>query len=456
MGERREVQSTYQVTSAPTPIQSTAGAVTVINEKGEVSMAKVKVRRHIAGKRPDYAHGESASEDEDEETFAYPQVRDTPVQVLASESKTDRRLQRLQDPHAAGRHRVLIEAAVEEEADSSDEDGEPRTRHRRHRESSGEESDADSEAVDGDVAEDKDEPEDEDAIEARRQRILERMRGRKEADQEEMAVVDEQLEIQEEEASGSSEYESYTDSESEQTPLCKPVFVSKSQRLTIKDKEELAKKEASRVETNEVRGQERKQETRKMVAEAVQEDINRRQVEALLIDENDGNEEEEFELWKVRELTRVKRDRDERDEMEKERAEIERLREMTEEERQLALRSREKVITNAQEKGKYKFLQKYYHRGAFYMDSEEAILKRNVALPTLEDHFDKSIMPKVMQVKNFGRHGQTKYTHLKDQDTTVFDAAWAQDSVVNQRMDKKRAAVKQDFDRPSVKRVKRP
>ena len=48
------------------------------------------------------------------------------------------------------------------------------------------------------------------------------------------------------------------------------------------------------------------------------------------------------------------------------------------------------------------------------------ILKRDVTAPVLEDKVDKAALPKIMQVRRdkFGKIGQTKYTHLADQDTT--------------------------------------
>lgn len=47
--------------------------------------------------------------------------------------------------------------------------------------------------------------------------------------------------------------------------------------------------------------------------------------------------------------------------------EIERLRHLTEEERRLEMRLNPKQVTNKAAKGKYKFMQKYYHRGVFYL-----------------------------------------------------------------------------------------
>ena len=62
---------------------------------------------------------------------------------------------------------------------------------------------------------------------------------------------------------------------------------------------------------------------------------------------------------------------------------------------------------------------------------------------------------RVLQVKNFGRSGRTKYTHLVDQDTTQFDAAWADNSALNIKFHSQiSAGMRQSFDRPSANKRK--
>ena len=89
------------------------------------------------------------------------------------------------------------------------------------------------------------------------------------------------------------------------------------------------------------------------------------------------------------------------------------------------------------------------------MEKEEGLFKRDYSSATLEDNFDKTVLPKVMQVKNFGRSGRTKYTHLVDQDTTQFDAAWSQETTQSLKFQLNHAAgMKGGFERPSVKQKK--
>ena len=86
---------------------------------------------------------------------------------------------------------------------------------------------------------------------------------------------------------------------------------------------------------------------------------------------------------------------------------------------------------------------------------QENVFTRDYSGATLEDKFDKTVLPKVMQVKNFGRSGRTKYTHLVEQDTTQFDSPWTQETSQNHKFQMNHAAgAKPIFERPSLKKKK--
>jgi microfibrillar-associated protein 1 len=237
-----------------------------------------------------------------------------------------------------------------------------------------------------------------------------------------------------------SEYE--TDSDASDSggggarKMFKPVFVRKSERDTIEERDKmLAELDAEAAKTEAAKAA-KKAESKKLV----EVEVKREEALAAAMDEMEPSDVDtddelddalEFDAWKSRELERLKTDRIQRELIFREREEQERIRSMTEEERDLYHAKRlAKRAEQEKEKPKMAFMQKYYHKGAFFQESADdafgtagpdEIYKRDFSAPTAEEKFDKSILPAAMQVRKgkFGRAGQTKWTHLAAEDTSA-------------------------------------
>lgn len=92
------------------------------------------------------------------------------------------------------------------------------------------------------------------------------------------------------------------------------------------------------------------------------------------LDDTDGKEpEEEFQAWRLRELQRIERTKNAEREREEEKREIERRREMPEEQRLKEDMARAKKTRDEKKKGSIGFMQKYYHKGAFFQVSSHQL-----------------------------------------------------------------------------------
>lgn len=88
------------------------------------------------------------------------------------------------------------------------------------------------------------------------------------------------------------------------------------------------------------------------------------------IDDTDGLEPSaEFAAWRLRELSRIKREKEVQVARDEEREEIERRRAMPEEVRLKEDIENAQKSRDEKQKGTGKFLQKYYHKGAFRLVS---------------------------------------------------------------------------------------
>jgi microfibrillar-associated protein 1 len=238
----------------------------------------------------------------------------------------------------------------------------------------------------------------------------------------------------EEEEESSEEEDSSSDDEPKK-PMLAPKFISKAQRMKqqnaqpVKSAEEIAAEEERR----------RKEKADEMLQAQMERDQAARAAGKKAWDDEDNIEEEvddtdgldheaEYAAWKLRELKRVRRDRLAIEEKEKEREEIERRRALTAEEREAEDKAYIEAQKDEQEgKGKMAYMQKYFHKGAFFQGDEEqdeevkAALNRDLAGARFEDETSsKEVLPEYMRIRDMsklGKKGRTKYSDLKSEDT---------------------------------------
>ncbi|KAI5311190.1 hypothetical protein L3X38_000394 [Prunus dulcis] len=198
-----------------------------------------------------------------------------------------------------------------------------------------------------------------------------------------------------------------------------------SERYPIAELLQLEAEERALEESRKKNLEEKKRETKQIVVEEIRKGLEQEANIADIDTDDEVNEAEDYEAWKAREIARIKSDRDDWEAMLKEKEEIEKVTNMTEEERRERERKHPKAAPRR--KQKWRFMQKYYHKGALFQSEADdyaatvgtdGIYTRDFSAPTGEDKMNKTILLKVMQVKHFGHSGRTKWTHLANEDTT--------------------------------------
>ncbi|CAH2051262.1 unnamed protein product [Thlaspi arvense] len=372
-------------------------AAIATREKLRGGIGRTKVRRYWPGKAPKWAE-----EDHDDDVLDGAFQKHDDHDSGSSMNKDDPRLRRLAQSRGENREQA-------------------RADHRRVRQP------AEIISTEEELMNQEGSDDEEDALEERRSRIREKYLKRGAQEEADLLPVEEEEEEEEEE----SEYE--TDSEYEMfgITMSRPVFVPKAERDTVAERERLEAEEEALEELAKRKLEMRTAETKQIVVEEVRKDQETQK--SLLLEEannigdvetdDEMNEAEEYEAWKTRELARIKREKD----MSREKEEIDKLRNMTEQEMENPKpSSSSSSSSSAKPKKKWKFMQRYYHKGAFFQETggsveTDCIFQRDYSAPTGEDRLEKSVLREVMQVKKFGHSGRSKWTHLVNEDTTYGD-----------------------------------
>lgn len=251
-------------------------------------------------------------------------------------------------------------------------------------------------------------------------------------------VKDEDEDEEEEEESEEESSEEESSEDEQPRVLLRPTFIKKNQRKpdTTQDATEAdtaAEAEVQIAQRKEkadmlIREQLEKTALERSVANRQWDDDEAEVAEEAAIDDTDGlDPEAEHAAWKLRELKRVKREREAIEESEKEREEIERRRNLTADERDredrefLAKQKEEKDAT----RGQPGFMQRYFHKGAFFRGDleREGLDQRNVMGRRFVDEVSRETLPEYMQVRDLtqvGKKGRTRYRDLRSEDTGRF------------------------------------
>jgi microfibrillar-associated protein 1 len=245
----------------------------------------------------------------------------------------------------------------------------------------------------------------------------------------------------ESEGTDDSDYTSEEDSSEDDAPVAKPMFVRKSDRKTLDEREALEKEELEKIEQEKIRKARQAQETKKIAAEKIaaekaQEEAKNQGPQGLddVVTDDEMAPEEDYRDWEEREIERLRRHLEETLKQDEEARERGVWKNMSDEEKQRYLArktksAKESVKEKLESKKSWSFLQKYYHKGAFFQSEaeykgEDAPLVGNLkekydfSMPTGEDVFDRNLLPSVMKVRNFGKRSRSKWTHLAQEDTT--------------------------------------
>lgn len=268
-------------------------------------MQKVKVHRYISGKRPEYAQYDSSGDESAEEDFMDRKAQrnfanrgdEISMDLLKSRGEdsndesnnhddedtlADPRLRRLMEARKVDRdedarydrHRHIHEPEIEDsEEEIYDEkydriDEQPSISHddamlaRSRRIALASDSESEPELSD-------------EEIENRRQRLRNKMLEQR---KEEEVLLKEEEKSESSSDEESSEYEEETESEAENEPRLKPLFVRKSDRATIAEKEkEAAKLRQMEYEAKKAKKEQRRQ-TLKIVEESIKKDLEKAKV----------------------------------------------------------------------------------------------------------------------------------------------------------------------------------